>query len=88
MTALLLSPQPAHETKEGQHVIDWQDDDYAVVVGDVRIGRIHRIQPPTGDRWMWFLYAIGAPPPLSGSTDTFEEAKAAIRAAYERACGQ
>jgi len=89
MTSLLLRAQSLRQSENSrQPAVNWQDDDFAVVVGDVRIGRIYRMEPPAGERWMWFLYAIGAPPPLSGSADTPDEALAAIKTAYERACGR
>jgi hypothetical protein len=54
-------------------IIDWQDDDYAVIDGNAKIGRIYRTQIPAGDRWMWFLQITGAP--ANGATDTLDEAK-------------
>jgi hypothetical protein len=84
---LILRKQRAQEMIEGrERVIDWQDDDYAVIDGNASIGRIYRTQIPAGDRWMWFLQITGSP--ANGATDTLDEAKAAIKAAYHRVRGR
>jgi hypothetical protein len=82
---LLLRTQRAQERIEGrQHVIDWRPDDYAVVDGETRVGRIRSEKLPAGLKWCWFLQtAPVAPSPNSGSADTLEEAKAQFRACYE-----
>jgi len=73
------------EAIEGRpHIIDWEDDDYAVVDGETVVGRICREKLPAGVKWCWFLQtAPVAPPPNRGSTDTLDEAKAAFRARYQ-----
>ena len=82
---LLLRKQRAQERIEGRpQLVEWNDDDFAVVDGETRVGRIRREQLPGGVRWLWFMQtAPVAPPPNSGSADTLDEAKAAIRARYE-----
>jgi hypothetical protein len=57
----LLRTQRAQERIEGRKpVIDWSGDDYAVLAGEIRIGRIYRTQLPAGVKWRWFLYIMGA----------------------------
>jgi hypothetical protein len=82
---LLLRTQRRQEEIEGRpHVIDWQLDDYAVVDGETRVGRIRSEKLPAGVKWCWFLQTDPvAPPPNSGSADTLDEAKSAFRARYE-----
>lgn len=81
---LLLRKQRHQELIEGRKpVIDWKDDDYAVLDDGTRIGRIYRERLPAGERWRWFIQVMGAPPPNNGMRDTLDEAKAAIKAKYE-----
>ena len=81
---LILRKQREQERIEGRKpIIEWSDDDYAVVDGDTGIGTIYRTQLPAGFRWMRFLQVLGAPPPNSGNADTLDEAKATIAARYE-----
>ena len=78
-----LRTQREQEIIEGRKpIINWRDDDYAVLDNDTEIGRIYREREPAGVKWRWFLHIIGAS--NSGSADTLEEAKAAITAAYDR----
>jgi len=82
--AITLRTQREQERVEGlAPVINWRDDDYAVLDGEIVIGRIYREQIPAGAKWCWFLQT-GAPPPNSGSADTLDEAKTAINAACDR----
>jgi len=82
---LILRTQRRHEAIEGREpLIEWNEHDYAVADGDRRIGRIYRTQLPAGEKWLWFLQITPAPLPNSGSTDTLDEAKVAIKSAYER----
>jgi hypothetical protein len=64
-------------------IIQWGDDDYAVVCGVTRIGRIYKRRLPAGTRWLWFLQVEGTPPPITGEADNLDKAKIAIAARYE-----
>jgi hypothetical protein len=74
---LLLRTQRRQEEIEGRRpVIDWQPDDYAVVDGETRVGRIRSEKLPAGLKWCWFLQtAPVVPPPNSGSADTARRSK-------------
>jgi hypothetical protein len=86
---LFLRKQRAHDVIEGRaKVIDWPDDDYAVIDG-LKIGRIYRSNTP-GGTWQWFLQFPDPLPPgaNSGMVDTLDEAKAAIAERYREAIAQ
>jgi len=89
-TILVLGKQRRQEEIEGRpHVIDWRDDDYAVVDGETVVGRIRREQLPGGFRWQWFLQTKPvAPPPNSGTCETLDEAMAQFKARCLRALDQ
>jgi hypothetical protein len=79
----MLRTQREQEIIEGRaHSIDWDKDDYAVVDGNSRIGRMYKTRVPAGEKWLWFLQVLGTP--NSGSADTLAGAHAAIDAAYGR----
>ena len=82
---IILRTQREQERIEGlAPVINWRDDDYAVLDDETPIGRIYQKQVPAGVRWLWFSHTMGASP-SNGSADTLDEAKAALAAVYERA---
>jgi len=83
MTIILRTQREQERVDGRQHIINWQADDFAVLDGETRIGRIYRTKLPAGDKWMWFLQILGAQPPLTGSTDTLDDAEAGIAARYE-----
>lgn len=75
--AITLRQQNEQERNEGRtQGIVWQDDDYAVLDGETKIGRIYRERVPAR-KWTWFLY-------ISGAADSLDEAKAELIASYER----
>jgi len=82
---IILRTQREHERIEGlAPVVNWREDDYAVLDNEVMIGRIYRTQLPDGMKWMWFLQTSPiAPQPNSGSAGTLDEAKDALAARYE-----
>ena len=83
--AIALRTQRGQERIEGlAPVINWRENDYAVLDDETVIGRIYREQIPAGVKWRWFLQVTGAPPPNSGSADTLDEAKAALTVSYEQ----
>jgi hypothetical protein len=58
----MLRKQVEQEAIEGRKpLIEWKDDDFAVVDGNTRRGRIYRTQLPAGEKWMWFLQITPAP---------------------------
>jgi len=78
---LEAAQQRAQEIVEGcKPIIDWKDDNCAVVDGDARMGWIYPMQLPASDKWMWFLHVTGTP--NSGTADTLEDAKAAVAEVY------
>jgi hypothetical protein len=80
---IILRTQRDQEAIEGRKpIVNWSDDDYAVLDDETRIGRMYRERQPSGVRWRWFLQIMGASP-NSGVADTLDEAKAAIAASYE-----
>jgi len=79
-----LRTQPDQEKIEGPaSIIQWGDDDYVVVCGVTRIGRIYKSQLPAGTRGLWFLQVERTPPPISGEADSLDKAKTAFAARYE-----
>jgi hypothetical protein len=83
--ALFLRKQHAQDAIEGRSLGPWSEEDYSVVDG-FKVGRIYRDARPGGVRWCWFLHVHGATP-NTGAENTLEEAKKALREAYERAGG-
>jgi len=79
---ITLRTQREQAALEGRAVIEWRDDDYAVLDYDIVIGRIYRERGPTGVKWRWFLQIIGASP-NSGSADTLAQATAELATSYE-----
>jgi hypothetical protein len=80
---LLLRKTRAQARIEGLDARGWSEDDYAVVDGETRVGRIYK-EPIHGQpKWRWFLQTVPAPPPNQGMTDTLEEAKAEFKRRYE-----
>jgi hypothetical protein len=58
---------------KGWKVLNWNDDDYAVV-DDTMVGRIYREMIHGKDKWLWSLLQIpeagpGRPIPLAQSRD-------------------
>jgi hypothetical protein len=81
-------PQKEHTgPHRGLERLDWGDDDYAVVDGETRVGRIYREMLLGKMKWRWFLQTVPATPPNQGVADTLDEAKAAFRQRYEQVKG-
>src|SRR5262249_39062732 len=66
-----------------QHVIDWKEDDYAVVDDQTVVGRIYRDRLAGGLQWCCFLNTTPAPPPNNGSADTLDVAKVEFANRYK-----
>jgi hypothetical protein len=80
-----LPPQTARSRRHrGARAADWKDDDYVVLDGEVRIGRVYQEKLPAGDKWCWFIQIMGAPLPNRGIADSLDEAQAEFDQAYQR----
>jgi len=60
-------------------------DDYLIFSGTIAVGRIYRLPSIGTERWWWgiFIEHRYGPAPWSALTDTFEDAKAAFRQAWD-----
>ena len=63
--------------------------DYVIQREDLQIGRVHLMKLPGGDRFVWSIYMNGHVPqddgvPISGATETLDEAGAQFKRSYER----
>lgn len=87
--ALFLRRWRRQHMLEGREPPAWDDgirDDYCVV-DDVRIGRVtRRDNDPLKGCWDWFLHVTGHRDGVNihGTASTLDEAKAAIKAEYEK----
>ena len=53
------------------------------------VGRVYLARMPAGERWLWFVYMNGHVPqvegvPISGTTETLDEAGAQFKRSYGR----
>jgi hypothetical protein len=67
---------------EGVDAQGWSEDNYAVIDGETRVGRIHSELIHGHLKWLWFLEIEAAPPPTRGMAATLEEAKADFERRY------
>jgi hypothetical protein len=80
---LLLRKTREQARIEGLDARGWSEDDYAVVDGETRVGRIYKELIHGEPKWLWFLQTVPAPPPNQGMADTLEDAKAGFKKRYE-----
>jgi hypothetical protein len=73
---------------EGLRTDIWGEDDYSVIDGETRVGRIYRERIQGKWRWLWFLQTVPAPSPNSGVVNTLEEAKADFKRRYAAVKGR
>jgi hypothetical protein len=80
MPDLLL--RPASASRISGH---WQDEDYDVFDGDHDVGRIYLIDRfDRNETWLWGVSFQLTGRKSHGRAESFEEARAAFRAEYER----
>jgi hypothetical protein len=72
---LLLRKTRVQARIEGLDLCGWSEDDYAVVDGESRVGRIYREIIHGWPKWRWFMQTVPAPPPNQGMANLLEEAK-------------
>ena len=69
----------------------WPDtdrEDYVIRCEGLDVGRVYRTRLPHGDRFVWTIYMNGHVPqvdgvPVSGATETLDEAGAQFKRSYE-----
>jgi len=81
---LILRQMNAQDRVEGREPLGWKDDDFAVLDGNTRVGRMYRERLPAGEKWVWFFHLRPATRPTQGTADSLDSAKAEIREAYKR----
>ncbi|HMA71229.1 MAG TPA: hypothetical protein VKP67_07055 [Xanthobacteraceae bacterium] len=85
MTLILRAQRAQERIEHREQLIEWDQHDCAVAVGrPLRPAHLPE-QLPVGEKWLRFLQTLRAPLSNSGTADSLDEAKAAIKAAYERA---
>ena len=72
---------------EGLDAHGWSEDDYAVIDGQTRVGRISSELIHGRLSWLWFLQ-IEAARPTQGMAATLEEAKADFERRYAEITGR
>jgi hypothetical protein len=70
----------ANSSREGG---DWSADDFDVFDGDRVVGRVYRLNSPDGI-WFWGVSFLLTNRKSYGHASSFNEAKAAFRAEYEK----
>jgi hypothetical protein len=66
----------------------WSEEDFCILDGERRVGRIYPELIHGERKWLWFLQTEPAPPPNTGMADTLEEAKAEFKARYAQVRGK
>jgi hypothetical protein len=86
--SLILRKTRTQARIEGLNPSIWGEDDYSVIDGETRVGRIYRERIQGEWRWLWFLQTEPAPPPNQGVAGTLEEAKAEFKRRYAEVRGR
>lgn len=83
---LLLRKTRVQACIEGLDSKIWDDaeDDFAILDGDTRVGRIYRAWRDGERQWQWCLQTDPAPPPNVGIEKTLDECKAAFKRRYAK----
>jgi hypothetical protein len=85
---LILRKTRTQAQIEGLNPDIWGEDDYSIIDGETRVGRIYRERIQGEWRWLWFLQTEPAPPPNQGVAGTLEEAKAEFKRRYAEVRGR
>lgn len=80
-------PQRLDEMNPAPLSTGWSENDYAVIDGETRVGRIHGELIHGRLEWLWFLQIGAVPPPTQGMAATLEEAKADFERRYAEVMG-